>query len=146
MDLSSDPVAWARDRVGLCEDMWASDWSVFDIDGFGFRLHRSAMRAILSSYRRSLEIAARWVGGTHVRRAHPGDAGGTAPFQNVSLKRQREALDLVLEKGFRAGSLKFSPELLNKLMSTAGGTGASTRRRTSTIRSTRISARCVRRC
>ncbi|MCZ6574805.1 MAG: zinc-dependent metalloprotease [Planctomycetota bacterium] len=116
MDLSSDPVAWARDRVGLCEDMWASDWAPLDIEGFGFRLHRSAMRSILSSYRRSLEIAARWVGGTHVRRAHPGDAGGAAPFQNVSLKRQREALDLVLEKGFRAGSLKFSPELLNKLM------------------------------
>ncbi|MFQ5844533.1 MAG: zinc-dependent metalloprotease, partial [Planctomycetota bacterium] len=112
-DLSSDPVAWCRDRIGLCEDLWKADWSALNVEGFGYRLHRSAMRALLRTYRRSLEIAARWVGGTVTNRRHPGDEG--APFHNVPIHKQREALDLVVEKGLAPGLLRFPPELLNRL-------------------------------
>jgi len=112
-DGGSDPLAWCRDRVALCEDLWAKDWAPLEKPGHGYRLYRTAMISILNGYRQGLEIAARWVGGATMDRRHPGDAG--APFRNVPLARQREALTFVLEKGFGPGLFRFPPERLNRL-------------------------------
>ncbi len=112
-DGGSDPLAWCRDRIGLCEDVWAKDWAPLHKPGHGYRLYRGAMLSTLRGYRQGLEIAARWVGGTVMNRRHPGDAG--EPFRSIPLARQREALEFVLLKGFAPGLLQFSPERLNRL-------------------------------
>jgi hypothetical protein len=112
-DLSNDPLAWCRERLALCEDLWAKDWSVLREPGYGYRLHRLAMSSLLSAYRRALEISARWVGGTSMDRRHPGDEG--LPFRNVPIERQREALKLLREKAFAPGLFRFSPERLATL-------------------------------
>jgi len=112
-DMTSDPLAWCRERLAICEDLWAADWRPLERPGYGYRLHRSAMDAIFSAYRQGLEIAARWVGGSTMDRRHPGDRG--VPFRNVPLARQREALDLVIGKGFAPGLFRIPPERLNLL-------------------------------
>jgi len=112
-DLSGDPLAWCRERIALCEELWSKDWSRLNEPGYGYRLHRSAMQATLTAYRRAVEIAARWVGGVRMDRRHPGDGG--APFRNVPIGRQREALRLVVEKAFAPDLFRFPPERLNVL-------------------------------
>lgn len=112
-DMSSDPLAWCRDRIALCEDLWRADWKSLEKPGHGYRLYRNAMDSVFNAYRQCLEIAARWVGGTSMDRRHPGDPG--TPFRNVPVARQREALDFVVEKGLAPGLFRFPPERLNRL-------------------------------
>ena len=62
-----------------------------------------------------IDVAAGWVGGTHVNRVKKGDPNTGDPLVPVAVEKQREALAFVMANAFRDDAYGITPELVTKL-------------------------------
>jgi hypothetical protein len=116
-DLGDDPLAWASERMGVCEDILAKG----DLDervvgeGSNYVPLRSAAQTVLMQEYLAVGRAIKYVGGQYTARPHKGDGSGEYPLMPVSPEKQREALTFVIEKGFAPDAFVLPPNMLNRL-------------------------------
>jgi uncharacterized protein DUF4953 len=102
-------------RVRLSDEVFAGLETRLETPGEGYQVLRRSFDGALFEAFRSLQLAAKYVGGVRQRRDHVGDPGGRLPYEPVSKAQQQEALALVRERLFSPRAFQFSPQLLNKL-------------------------------
>jgi hypothetical protein len=112
-DLGSDPLEYYKRRTQLSRELWDRIQGLKLTDGESYeRLTRS----FASGFRevgRIAPLAAKYVGGVNTRRDRAGT--GRPLFEPTPAARQREALALITNDFFKAGSFQFKPEFLGRL-------------------------------
>lgn len=111
-DAADDPVAYAKDRIGVINKRLAGilKWSVKDGESWYFMqqsfLHLTFEKA------RLLDYVGRYIGGQYSSRSHRGDPDEQAPFQVVDASTQRRAMAFIESTLFDDNFLAVSPALL----------------------------------
>jgi hypothetical protein len=116
-DLSDDPLAWAKERIGVCDDILASGKLEDRVvsDGGNYVPLRSAVETILIQEYIAMSRAVGFVGGQHTARPHKGAENGEMPMTPVPAAVQRDALEFIIANAFTPDALALPPEMLNRL-------------------------------
>jgi hypothetical protein len=124
-DLGSDPLGFAKRRMALSRELWER-WQNRQLAPDQARdvLYRNVVSGF-GQYSLAAQVAAKYVGGVVYVRDFAGSA--RASFTPIASERQREALKLVTEGLFRAGSFQFRPEFLTRLAADPFENGAGER-------------------
>ena len=114
-DYGSDPLAFYEARSKLTHELLGKIESRIGGHGKGFQRLRRAFNVSMNQLVQSMMGANRYIGGVYHNRDHIGDPGNRLPYEPVSAKDQRRALELMKTFALGEGSFRFSPVLLNKL-------------------------------
>lgn len=114
-DFSQDPLEYAHEQMRLAKYHRERLLTEFVKDGESWAKARKGYELTLSLQVRSLSMMANWLGGKYVHRDHKGDPGNRAPIVPVSGKKQRDALQFVLENAFRDEAFGLTPEMVRYL-------------------------------
>jgi Met-zincin/Domain of unknown function (DUF5117)/Domain of unknown function (DUF5118) len=110
-DLGDDPLAYARKRLKLSQELWERVQTRKPEAGED---PLRARRSVLESFRQlgmTANNVSKYVGGMHAERIVPGVTPGQA-FKPVDNAQQREALRFVASGLLSSDSFKFKPEFL----------------------------------
>ncbi len=114
-DQADDPIAYFRERVGIVNELWASEETKLAKPGEGYQALRRALARGLGEYNRGLVTSSKFIGGIYHVRDHVGDPGDRSPFMPVPAAKQREALEFLRTYAFSEKAFQLPPSLLNKL-------------------------------
>jgi hypothetical protein len=116
-DAGDDPIAWAKDRMGLIDKRMADvlKWSVKD--GESWYHMRQAFTHLMFEKVGVLDYVGRYVGGQYTNRNHRGDPDEKAPLELVEPALQRQAMAFIEETLFSDQFFAMSPDVLNHLTS-----------------------------
>lgn len=114
-DLSSDPIRYAKDRDKLVSRIQPRIEDRLIAEGEGYQRLRNAVNGLMFEQYRSLVPVTKYVGGSYFYRDHKGDGSDRLPFTPVSANKQREAVQLFVEKAFSSGAFAVDAEMLNKM-------------------------------
>jgi hypothetical protein len=120
-DMGDDPIAWAKSRQELADEMLATvdQWAQEDDERSEFL--RRAFLNLWFEKAGSASYVARIVGGQHFSRSRPGDEiaeGQDRPgLTPVPAERQREAMKYLSETLFAPGYFDADADLLNRIHS-----------------------------
>jgi hypothetical protein len=114
-DLSSDPLAFARDQFRIDDDLAAKLTHTYKGDARSYQDLRQTLISVLNNDLANISIAARYVGGVYTSRSHRGQPGGSPPFTAIPRAEQRKAFDLIDRYVLSSHALKYPPELLNEV-------------------------------
>jgi len=114
-DLSDDPVAWAKSRIALCDNLMKDfrKWAVKGNEPNHYL--RTEFLTVLSHKTSEMTYVSRVVGGQFFNRNRSGDAGAKPALQLLDPKKQREALDCLAQTIFKDDFFATEAELLNEL-------------------------------
>jgi hypothetical protein len=113
MDLGSDPLAYARKRLGIARDLFARQEVRELAPDQDFGVLRRSLNYAVNDTARAVGILVRQIGGVRTLRDFPG--AGRDPLQPVPAPAQREALDLIARGLFASDSFRVSPALQRRL-------------------------------
>ena len=114
-DLSDDPIAYAKARIALVDELMSNitEWALQDGEP---RYHLTRAFNVLWSERISnLDYVSRLVGGQYFYRDNEGDPDARPPFVLVEPEKQRAALEYLGETVFTDEFFRVDPDLLNML-------------------------------
>jgi hypothetical protein len=116
-DLGDDPLAWASERLGVCEDILNNgnlEERVVGDGGNYVPLRRAATTILIQQYL-AVTRAVIYVGGQYTARPHKGDGSDEFPMMPVPAAKQREALNFIIENGFAPDAFALPPGMMNLL-------------------------------
>jgi hypothetical protein len=99
-DLSADPLAWSRERTQMIRELWGSLPRSVLADNVRYHELTVAFQSLMGQYGQAVAPAVKYIGGHYINRDHAGDPRGRAPLENVPRARQREALQLLVDRVF----------------------------------------------
>jgi hypothetical protein len=114
-DLGDDPLAWGKERSELVRNIindlpkhvLTDNSSPYEVtDAYG---------ALMGEYARALAPAVKYIGGAYINRDHVGDPNARAPFAAIPKAKQREALDLLVDRVFAKNALAVPPAVLQQM-------------------------------
>jgi hypothetical protein len=116
-DLSDDPLAWAKETIGVCDDIIANGKLEERVIGEGgsYVPLRYAVETLLIQEYLAMSRAVKYVGGQYTSRPHRGSENGELPMTPVPAEKQREALQFVVQNGLKTDALALPPDLMNRL-------------------------------
>ncbi len=116
-DLSDDPMAWATERMAICDDLLKNGKLEDKIvkDGDNYVGLRNAVQTLYMQKYTGNMLAVKYIGGQYTGRPHKGDPGGKLPLEPVDPKDQQAALDFIVKNTFAIDAWVLSPDILNKL-------------------------------
>ena len=114
-DLSADPLAWARERTGIIRELWGALPRVVLADNVRYHELTIAFQSLMGQYAQAVAPAVKYIGGHYINRDHAGDPNGRPPLQNVPRPKQREALQLLVDRVFGEGALAVPSATLAQL-------------------------------
>jgi hypothetical protein len=114
-DLSSDPLAWARERTEIIRGLWKVLPRVVLTDNVRYHELTVAFQSIMGGYAQAVAPAVKYIGGHYINRDHAGDPNGRPPLQNVSRAKQREALQFLVDRVFGEQALAVPSAMLAQL-------------------------------
>jgi len=114
-DFGKDPLTWAENQMVMVKAQRANLLTNFVKDGDSWSKARRGYLKTLGRQRQLIDVAASWVGGTHVNRVKKGDPNTGDPLVPVAVDKQREALAFVISNAFRDDAYGITPELVTKL-------------------------------
>jgi len=114
-DFGKDPLKWASNQMVMVRAQRDRLLDQYVKDGDSWAKARRGYLRTLGEQRQMIDVAASWVGGTHVNRVKKGDPNAGDPLVPVAVEKQREALAFVLANAFRDDAFGITPELVNKL-------------------------------
>jgi hypothetical protein len=114
-DLSADPLAWGRERTGLIRGLIAGLPRHVLADNARYHELTVALQSLLAQYAQAVAPAVKYIGGQYINRDHAGDPNGRLPFENVPRARQREALQLLVDRVFAEDALTVPDTVLRRL-------------------------------
>ena len=112
-DLGADPLAYYKKRMKLSRELWDRLQNMNLATGDSYERLTRSFRSGFSQLGRVAPLAAKYIGGVHVRRERAGS--GKPVFEPVSALKQREALSLINRDFFGTDSFKFKPEFIARL-------------------------------
>ncbi len=100
-DLSSDPVAYANERIQLVNSLLPQLKDKFEVSGNNYHELRSAYLALTGELASQLRIITRQIGGVYVNRAFVGtDNSGMKPYEPVPYVKQKDAMNQLKKHAF----------------------------------------------
>ena len=114
-DMTSDPVAWARERADLYRTLMKRLPDLVLRDDLGYARLTGAFQGFLYDTADLLAPAVKSIGGQYQNNDHLGDPGARPPFAPVPRKKQEEALQFVIDEAFGAEPLGVDPAVLRQL-------------------------------
>ena len=114
-DQTTDPLAWAEERVKLVNRLFDSLEIRLVAPGEGYPKLRNAFTSLLFNRWYATLVTTKYLSGAYTSRDHRGDPNSRPAFRAVPAVRQREALAFIAEAGLGENAYKFPPDLLNKL-------------------------------
>lgn len=105
-DLSSDPLTYSIERVGLAQSVMGKIKEKYSKPGQSYHELRTAYLILSGEMGNALTVASRYIGGVYVDRAFPGQPGATKPFTPVSKADQKRAMNLLATHLFGVNAFK----------------------------------------
>ena len=112
-DLGADPLAYYKLRMKLSRELWDRLQNMNLVTGESYERLTRSFRSGFTQLNRVAPLAAKYIGGMHVRRERAGSK--KAVFEPVSSAQQREALALITKDFFGTDSFTFKPEFIARL-------------------------------
>jgi hypothetical protein len=114
-DLSDDPIAWAKSRVILSDEL-LKNLKTWAVKGNEPNYYLRGVYLTLMQHKASdMMYVSRLVGGQYFNRNRPGDPDAKPAMQLMDPKKQREALDMLAGSIFKDEFYGNETELLNEL-------------------------------
>ncbi|MEO1021946.1 MAG: zinc-dependent metalloprotease [Bacteroidota bacterium] len=110
-DLSSDPMAWGKERAALVQNIWKDLPEHVLTDDTPYYKVTDAFQTLVNQYGRAVSTGVKYIGGQYQYRDHKGDPGERAPFVNVPKERQEEALQFIIDAAFAADAFDLPVEV-----------------------------------
>lgn len=114
-DLSNDPLAYAKDRLALSQELLVDLEKKIVADGESWSRLRQGFMVLISQFGNSAYLSSAYVGGQHVARDAKGGQGARDPVTPVDGDKQREALKFLCDNILSESAFKFPPALLRKM-------------------------------
>jgi len=114
-DMTSDPVAWARERAALYRALLKRLPELALRDNLFYGRLTGTFRGFLFDTADLLAPAVKTIGGQYQNNDHVGDPGARPPFVPVPRKKQEEALAFIVDEAFGAEPLGVDPSVLRQL-------------------------------
>ncbi len=114
-DLSDDPLAWAMERMNLCDDLLRHGKLERKLvaPGESYVPLRNAVQTLLVQRYLAARVAVKNVGGQYTSRAHKG--ASVPPMRPVPAGKQRQALAFIVRNALDSRAWEIPPELLHRL-------------------------------
>jgi len=113
-DLSSDPLAWGKQRAELIRDMIPRLPRVALEDNMSYYELTDLFQNMFFQYARTLGPTVKYIGGQYQYRDHVGDKDGRMPFEPISYEKQKEALDLIAGYAFSENAFVLPGEVFQQ--------------------------------
>ena len=114
-DLSNDTLRYAKDRIGLAQELLKNLDASIVRDGESWVRLRQAFSVLLAQYGNAAYMASAYVSGQYFSRDFKGSENGRDPIVPVSGEKQRDALTFLIDNILTDAPFQFSPELLRRL-------------------------------
>lgn len=113
-DLSSDPLAWGKERAELIRSIWQNLPEHVLADNTPYFKVTDAFQTLANQYTRAISTGVKYIGGQYQYRDHFGDPNAREPFVNVDKSRQKEALQFIIEAAFDEDAFALSSDVYKK--------------------------------
>ncbi|MHC4323367.1 MAG: zinc-dependent metalloprotease [Planctomycetota bacterium] len=114
-DFSKDPLDYANNQMRIARHNRERIVEKLVKEGDSWSKTRKAYEMTLGMQMRSVSMMANWLGGAFIYRDKKGDKDGRLPIEVVPAKKQREALNFVIENTFRDEAFGLTPDLLRRM-------------------------------
>lgn len=114
-DFSKNPLDYANNQMRIAQYNRHRIIDKLVKDGDSWAKTRRAYEITLGMQLRAVSMMANWLGGAYVHRDKKGDKGGRLPIEVVPAKKQREALNFVIENTFRDDAFGLTQDLLRRM-------------------------------
>lgn len=114
-DLSSNPLEYCENQVRIAKFNRNRIIDKLVKDGDSWSKTRKAYEMTLSLQLRSLSTMLNWLGGAYIYRDKKGDPNGRLPIEVVPAKKQRDALQFVINNSFRDDAFGLNEDLLKRM-------------------------------
>ncbi|MBN1973562.1 MAG: zinc-dependent metalloprotease [Sedimentisphaerales bacterium] len=114
-DFSKEPLEYAENQIRIAK--YNRDRIIDKLvkDGDSWAKTRKAYEMTLSLQLRSISTMANWLGGAYIYRDKKGDPNARLPIDVVPAKKQRDALQFVINNTFRDDAFGLSEDLLKRM-------------------------------
>ncbi len=114
-DFSSDPLEYAQNQMRIATHNRGRIIDKLVKKGDSWAKSRRAYEMTLAIQMRAVSMMSNWLGGAFVYRDKKGDKNGRLPIEVVPAKKQRDALDFVLENTFKDEAFGLTQDLLRRM-------------------------------
>ncbi len=114
-DMSSDPIAYAEDRVGLVKEMQDRLLERYSREGQSYQELYNAFMSTMGQHNQAMTVTSRHIGGVYVDRGFHGQTGQTEPYTPVAIEDQKRALASLSKNLFAPDAFDSSHEIYNHL-------------------------------
>jgi hypothetical protein len=114
-DMAKDPIRFHQVRMKVADTI--EDGLLTDVvkEGEAMDKVRRAFQTLMWVRFQAASAAARYIGGYDINRYHMGDADGADPITTVDAKKQREAMEVLVDAVLDADAFGYDPEVLRML-------------------------------
>ncbi|MFC1635952.1 zinc-dependent metalloprotease [Planctomycetota bacterium] len=114
-DFSKEPLDYANNQMRIVRHNRKRIIDELVKDGDSWSKTRRAYEMTLGMQMRSISMMANWLGGAFVYRDKKGDKGDRLPIEVVPAKKQRDALNFVIENTFNDEAFGLTQDLLRRM-------------------------------
>lgn len=114
-DLSSDPVAYAIERVELIRNVLPGLKETYTKEGQSYHELRDAFLVLSGAFAGQMRIITRQIGGVYVDRSFPEQKSPVRPFEPVPAEKQRDAMKALAKFLFAPDAFDVAGDLYNYL-------------------------------
>ena len=114
-DFSSDPLEYAQNQMRIATHNRGRIIDKLVKKGDSWAKSRRAYEMTLAMQMRAVGMMSNWLGGAFVYRDKKGDKNGRLPIEVVPAKKQRDALDFVIENTFKDEAFGLTQDLLRRM-------------------------------
>ena len=114
-DLSKEPLDYAHNQMRIVNYNRKRIIDKLVKDGDSWAKTRQAYETTLGMQIRAISMMANWLGGAFVHRDKKGDKGNRLPIEVVPAKKQRDALNFVIENTFNDEAFGLTQDLLRRM-------------------------------
>jgi hypothetical protein len=114
-DFSKDPLGYANNQMRIARHNRERIIEKLVKEGDSWAKTRRAYEMTLSMQTRAVGMMANWLGGAFIYRDKKGDKGERLPIEVVPAKKQRDALNFVIENTFRDEAFGLTQDLLRRM-------------------------------
>lgn len=114
-DFSSNPLDYANNQIRIARYNRGRIIDELVKDGDSWAKTRRYYEMTLSLQLRAVSMMGNWLGGAFVYRDKKGDKNGRLPIEVVQAKKQRDALNFVIENIFRDEAFGLNEDLLRRM-------------------------------
>ncbi|MHC4226249.1 MAG: zinc-dependent metalloprotease [Planctomycetota bacterium] len=114
-DFSNDPLDYANNQMRIARHNRERIIEKLVKEGDSWAKTRRAYEMTLAMQMRSVSMMGNWLGGAFIYRDKKGDKEGRLPIEVVPAKKQRDALNFVIENTFRDEAFGLTQDLLRRM-------------------------------